>query len=132
MTARVTVLVLLASALFHLPNAAATDAIVKQRATLRKDPSTHRAPILTLAPSEDVELIEPAPTGGYYHVRTSEGDEGWVRGRSLEIVPAHPGTSGPPSHPTPTGQPPNKPGTVTGVASSISPEHFSIVGQARA
>ena len=119
MTLRVITLVLLTGVLFHMQDAAATDAIVKQRATLRKDPSTHHAPILTLAPREDVELIEQKQSAGYYHVRTAEGDEGWVRAGSLEILPAHPGTS-PPSQPPPT-QPVSQPAPTTGVATSVSP-----------
>lgn len=119
MTARITILILLAGVLFHMPDAVATDAIVKQRATLRKDPSTHHAPILTLTPSEDVELIEPTATAGYYHVRTSDGDEGWVRARSLEIVASRTGPTGPQPQPTPAG-PVGTPAPTVGVSSSVS------------
>src|SRR5438045_7663770 len=105
MTARVTVMLTLFASVLYLPSAAATDAIVKHRATLRKDPSTHHAPILTLTPPEDVELIEPAQTAGYYHVRSSEWDEASGRGRSLESVPAQSGCSVPPSHPGSGGLP---------------------------
>jgi len=121
MTARITVMLTLFAGVLYLPSAAATDAIVKHRATLRKDPSTHHAPILTLTPPEDVELVEPAQTAGYYHVRSSEGDEGWVRARSLEIVPAQSGSTVPPSHPGSGGQPASPPAATTGMASSISP-----------
>ena len=71
--------------------------------------------------SHDVELVEPAQTAGYYHVRSSEGDEGWVRARSLEIVPAQSGSTVPPSHPGSGGQPASPPAATTGMASSISP-----------
>src|ERR1051325_3160548 len=67
--------------------ALATDAIIKHRATLRQDPSTERPPITSLQQGEDVELIEPSPTANYYHVRTAEGEEGWVYGHNLQIVP---------------------------------------------
>jgi hypothetical protein len=80
---------------FTAGSALATDAIVKRRATLRTDPSTEHPPITALQPPEDVELIEPSPKSGYYHVRTSEGDEGWVYSRNLEIVPSTPPATAP-------------------------------------
>ena len=67
-------------------NTFGADAIVTRRASLRSDPSTEHPPVLTLPAREDVQLIETSPTAGYYHVRTSEGEEGWVYWRSLEIV----------------------------------------------
>jgi hypothetical protein len=79
--------------------AAATDAIVKHRATLRGDPSSQHPPILTLIPEEDVELIDPVPTTGYYHVRTAEGQEGWVFARSVEIVSPSPPVTPPSTSP---------------------------------
>jgi SH3 domain-containing protein len=99
-------------------NTFGADAIVTKRATLRSDPSTAHPPILTLLPREDVELIETSPTAGYYHVRTSEGEEGWVYSRSLEIVTTSPVAAGPPPvAPTTDGQ-----ATATaGVTSNISP-----------
>ena len=62
-----------------------TDAILTRNATLRNDPSSTHPPILTLKASEDVELLSTSPTHGYYHVRTSEGQEGWIYGRNLQI-----------------------------------------------
>lgn len=96
-------------------DALATDAIVKQRATLRSDPSTEHPPITMLKPGEDVELIDPSPTSGYNHVRTSEGEDGWLYSGNLEIV-----TPTPPSaalFAAPARIP--RPSTDTGVASSI-------------
>lgn len=102
-------------------NACGADAIVTKRATLRSDPSTGRPPILTLLPREDVELIDTSPTAGYYHVRTSEGEEGWVYSRSLEIVTTNPDAAavGPPSVPPTTDSQVRVP---TGIASSVSPK----------
>jgi uncharacterized protein YgiM (DUF1202 family) len=72
--------------LFACTSAAfATDAIIKKRATLRQDPSTEREPKAMLQAGEDVELVDAQPTHGYYHVRTNEGDEGWVYSRNLEF-----------------------------------------------
>jgi len=64
----------------------AIEAIAKRKATLRKDPSTTHAPVAILLEGEDVELVEPAPRKGYLHVRTPNGDEGWVYARNMEIV----------------------------------------------
>src|SRR4030088_886805 len=94
----VTALLALAFVSYMAAGAFATDAIVKHRATLRMEPSTENPPITTLHPPEDVELIDPSPTRGYYHVRTAEGDEGWVYSRNLEIVTANPSaTAAPPA-----------------------------------
>jgi len=71
-------------------NALAADAIVKHRATLRSDPGTEHGPVAILEPGEDVELIEPNPASNYYHVRTGEGEEGWIFSQSIEIVQSAP------------------------------------------
>ena len=74
-----------------------TDAILTHNATLRSDPSSANPPILTLKAKDDVELLSTTATHGYYHVRTSEGQEGWIYGRSLQIasdnVPPSSGTA---------------------------------------
>jgi hypothetical protein len=92
-------------ALFGLPLStsvlrASTEAVVTHSATLRSDPSTQHHPILVLQTGEDVEVLDPAPTHSYFHVRTAEGAEGWVYSRSLEIITTP--DSGPPSNITPT------------------------------
>jgi hypothetical protein len=97
-------------------SALATDAILKRRGTLRSDPSTEHPPITNLKAQEDVELIEPSAKSGYYHVRTSEGDEGWVYSRNLEIVPTAPPTTAQLSAPLSAARPPT---TDTGIATSI-------------
>lgn len=97
----------------------ATEAIVKKRATLRSDPSTERPPIATLQPEEDVELVEPSPTAGYFKVRTADGEEGWIYSRNLEIVTTSP-TIAPPV-PAPAVAAPAQPALHAGIASSISP-----------
>jgi hypothetical protein len=96
-------------------DAPATEAIAKHRATIRSDPSSQRPPVATLNPGDDVELIEPAPTAGYYRVETSDGIQGWVYSRSVEIV-ASPVAVPVPASPTPSVLP-----TVSGgVASTIA------------
>lgn len=99
--------------------ALATDGIVKRRATLRSDPSTTNPPIARLQAEEDVELIDETPTSGYYHVRTSEGEEGWIYARNLEIV------TGPPAAQAPSNNQPSvsiPAGVPAGVLSSIPPD----------
>ena len=109
---------ILVFAVFAAGNAFATEAIVKKRATLRSDPSTKHPPIAVLTAQEDVELIEPTPTGNYYHVRTAEGEEGWIYARNLEIVATNPSPT--PAPPVPEGSP-GEPTPTVGVATSISP-----------
>ncbi len=120
MITRVAILLLICLA-FQLPAAADTDAITKHSATLRRDPSTHHAPIDILSPREDVQVTDDTQTAGYYHVRTAEGEEGWVWGRSLEIVPPH---SNAPAEallatPAPGAQPARRAGPPAGVTSHI-------------
>ena len=97
-------------------NALAADAIVKHRATLRNDPSSKHPPIAILEPDEDVELIAPDPTENYYHIRTSEGEEGWVYSRSVEVVVTTPTSV---SAPPPVAPAPAQPTVTTGVVSRI-------------
>jgi len=64
----------------------AQDAVVKRNVYLRPAPSTSNQPIRKLIPPDEVELIEPNPVDGYYHVRTVEGDEeGWVWAKNIRI-----------------------------------------------
>src|SRR5205085_11380059 len=88
-------------------------AVVKNRATVGQDASSKKAPIARLDPGTDVDLLEPGTTRGYYHVRTSDGTEGWIYSHSLEMVT--PAT--PPSTQPAAGMPPTLP---TGVAAAFS------------
>jgi hypothetical protein len=58
--------------------ALAQEATVRQRVYLRPDPSTTNPPIGTLRKGTQVTLLEAAPKGGFYHVKTMGGKEGWV------------------------------------------------------
>lgn len=59
---------------------------VVHNVNLRTDASSEYAPIRTLAPSEPpLTLLDPAPESGYYHVKTSVGEEGYVWSRSVRV-----------------------------------------------
>lgn len=79
-------LILLIALVLCTSTALAQDAVVKRNVYLRPAPSTSNQPIRKLIPPDEVELIEPNPVDGYYHVRTVEGDEeGWVWGKNIRI-----------------------------------------------
>jgi hypothetical protein len=61
------------------------EADVTHNVNLRVDPSTTKPPIVLLVPPDKVQLLEEQPTNGYYHVRTQDGDEGWVWGKNITI-----------------------------------------------
>jgi hypothetical protein len=107
-------LLLVASA---LGDALAADAITKRRATVRSDPSTTHPPVGTLKAGEDVQVIDPSPTAGYYHVRTPEGDEGWIYSENLQVVTPQPPAAAALAAPART--PRRRPADDTGVAASI-------------
>jgi hypothetical protein len=70
---------------------------VSRDVNLRPDPSTEYAAIRLLTPREPpLSLLDPRPESGYYHVRTSAGEEGYVWAASVRVstsVPAAPGAS---------------------------------------
>ena len=63
----------------------ASSAIVTRNASLRADPSAKHPPIRHLGIDDEVEVIDSAPTKGYYKVRLDDGTQGWVYGRSIHI-----------------------------------------------
>ncbi len=87
--------------------ALADEAVLTRNANLRRDQSTARPPIRRLAPPDEVEIIDPTPTNGYYHVRDEDNEEGWVWGGSIRILPDAPGPTPSPApspiSPSPTG-----------------------------
>ena len=107
-----------AVALVLVSSALASDAILLRRATLREDPSSKHRPLLTLVPPDDLEVLESAMTNGYYHVRASDGTEGWIYGRSIKIVPSPPAQ--PLAEAPVTASSSGAPPTVGGVSSTIA------------
>jgi hypothetical protein len=68
--------------------------IVKRNVNLRAAPSTANDPIKTLKPAAELDLIEPDDTDGFFHVMTSDGQEGWVWGRNIKINIGKPSPKG--------------------------------------
>jgi hypothetical protein len=62
-------------------------ATVKHNVNLRPTPSTSNQPITTLKPPAQLDLIEPDATSGFFHVTTTDGQEGWVWGRNIRVIP---------------------------------------------
>jgi len=80
---------LLASASF------AQEAIVVRNVNLRADPSTTNPPIKLLQSRTTLTLLAPTEQGGFYHVKTEDGEEGWVWSKNITV-------SGAPSPALPT------------------------------
>lgn len=80
-----------ASALFAfclfawLGSLSAQEATVIHGVSLRGDPSTKSAPIGHLNKNSTVTLLAPKPKAGFYHVKTSDGIEGWVGIKYLDV-----------------------------------------------
>jgi len=76
---------------------------VVRNVNLRPDPSSEYPSIRVLTPSEPpLTLLESSPESGYYHVRTSAGEEGYVWGRDVGVSVAPP-APGAPAAPIPAG-----------------------------
>ena len=93
-----TILLLLATVLVQHPTQAQT-VTVRQNVNLRPDPSIEYGAIRLLKPGEPpLTLIESDPQFGYYHVKTSAGEEGYVWSRYVQVTAA-PATSTTTFHP---------------------------------
>jgi len=74
--------------LFLWPSLAlAQTAVVARNVNLRSDPSTAKPPIEKLQRQAKLELLEPTPTRGFYHVRIADGKEGWVWTKNIRVSP---------------------------------------------
>ncbi|MBZ5640945.1 MAG: SH3 domain-containing protein [Acidobacteriia bacterium] len=66
--------------------ASAQTATVTRNVNLRRDPSAGHAPIRLLTHSEPpLELLHPTPEHGFYHVKTSAGEDGYVWSRNVRV-----------------------------------------------
>lgn len=84
----------LAGLLLWAALANAQTAIVTRNVNLRPDPSTQNAPLAKLTPGTQLELLEPAPTAGFLHVKTPDGTEGWIWNRNAHVEVASSQPSG--------------------------------------
>ena len=76
--------------------ASAQTASVVRNVNLRPDPSVEYPPIRLLTPSEPpLTLLQASPQSGYYHVRTSAGEYGYVWGRDVRVSAALPPSAAP-------------------------------------
>jgi uncharacterized protein YgiM (DUF1202 family) len=64
----------------------ADQVVVKRNVNLRNNPSSAPPAIRLLKPPETLDLLEPGKTSGYYHVRSTQGEEGWVYGNNVAVV----------------------------------------------
>lgn len=79
---------ILAILLFFGGIATAQTAAVIRNVNLRPDPSTQNAPLAKLTPGTHLKLLDPEPTGGFLHVKTADGNEGWVWSRNVHVEAA--------------------------------------------
>jgi hypothetical protein len=94
---RATIRVLITVAALALSGAAlsAQTVTVLQNVNLRPDPSREYPSMRLLQPSEPpLTLLDPTPEAGYYHVRTSVGEEGYVWGHFVQVLQPGPGIPG--------------------------------------
>ena len=68
----------------------AQQAEVTRNVNLRADPSADNPPIRLLMPPEQVQLLEPGKTSGYYHVRTGQAEEGWIWAKNVHVTAISP------------------------------------------
>jgi hypothetical protein len=92
---RRTIMLLAVVVALALRAASAQTVTVVRNVNLRPDPSSEYSPIRLLKPSEPpLTLLDPEPEWGYYHVRTSAGEEGYVWRWFVQVtvVPSAPDT----------------------------------------
>ncbi len=78
---------------------AQTTVVVSREANLRSTPSTALAPVRLLIAGETLTLVTITPVNSYYHVRTTQNEEGWVYRTLVKIGGTAPAP--PPSGPVP-------------------------------
>ena len=86
-------------------------ATITRNGNLRPTPSTSRPAIRVVMSGETVTLINVNPVNGYYHVRTSQGERGWIYRSAVTLGPATL-PPGPPPAPPPASLPPPPPPTL--------------------
>ncbi|MEC4681512.1 MAG: Flp pilus assembly protein CpaB [Nitrospirota bacterium] len=61
--------------------------VVTGNVNLRRDPSTNQPPTRLLAPPEALVLLAEDQINGFYHVRTTANEDGWVWGQNIRVGP---------------------------------------------
>ena len=90
--------------LVHASTTTAQTVTVTRNVNLRPEQSNADPPIRLLTPAEPpLVLLEPLVQDGYYHVRTTAGEDGYVWSRNVTISGA------PPTTPPPSATPPSPP-----------------------
>ena len=84
--------------------ACAQTADVVHNVNVRIDPSTTNAAITKLLPGAQLQLVDATPVDGYYHVKTTSGQVGFVWGKNVQIEAVGTGPQPAPMQPgaTPT------------------------------
>jgi hypothetical protein len=63
----------------------AQEATAVRPVNLRADPSTANPPIKLLPSGTILTLLDPTQQNGFYHVKTEDGQEGWVWSKNITI-----------------------------------------------
>ena len=71
--------------LFVVTLASSQTATVKRNVVLRAKSSSSSKKITTLTPPATLTLISPATRNGFLHVKTEDGDQGWVFAKNVEV-----------------------------------------------
>jgi hypothetical protein len=87
-------------------NAQTTTLVVHHNANLRANHSTQSAVKGQLVPGDELTMVDPARTSGFWHVRTAAGIEGWIYQTLVHVEEQDEVPTGP---------------AIAGVATSIDP-----------
>ena len=72
---------------------AQTQGVLLESLKLRKTPSLKGVQIGTLKAGARVNIVDPNPTNGFYHVRISRNREGWLWAKSVKLSSARSGAA---------------------------------------
>src|SRR5579872_5497451 len=64
---------------------------------IRKQPTKSASVVAVASAGDKVDLLNSKPTRGYYHVRTTSGDEGWLLSKNVSTDAVSSDTSSAPS-----------------------------------
>jgi Bacterial SH3 domain len=84
---------------FGLSLAFADTATVQIDTNVREKPTRSSSIVTTVSSGDEVELLSAKPRRGYYHIRTADGNEGWVLARNVQVDADDGNTTNPPPNP---------------------------------